>query len=106
MYMYSESYFYKSNMKQSPYVPFTNICDTEMLDTFRNNYSNTIPPYMETHNDQLAHIDPDLNIYSSNIEKQCQNYDISEEFKSKCVIPNNITLFHSNIWSSQRNLMI
>ena len=85
-------------------LPFTNVRDTEMLDTLRNNYPNTIPPYMETHNDQLAHIDPDLNIYSSNIEKQCQNYDTSEEFKSKYGILNNISLFHSNICSSAKKL--
>ena len=58
---------------------------------------------METHNDQLAHIDPDLNIFC-NIEKQCQNYDTSEEFKSKCGILNNISLFHSNICSSAMKL--
>ena len=52
-------------------LPFTNVRDTEMLDTPGNNYPNTTPPppYMETHSDQLAHIDPDLNTYSSNIEK-------------------------------------
>ena len=59
---------------------------------------------METHNDQLAHIDPDLNIYFSNIEKQCQNYDTSEEFKSKYGIQNNISLLHSNIWSTSQLL--
>ena len=63
-------------------MPFKSVRDTDMLDNFRNNYSNTIPPYMEIHNDQLVHIDPDLNIYSSNIE----------EFKSNCGILNNITL--------------
>ena len=61
---------------------------------------------METHNDQLTHIDPDLNTYSSNIQKQCQNYDTSEEFNSKCGILNNITLFHSTYVVRQRNLMI
>ena len=59
---------------------------------------------MGTHNDQLAHIDPDLIIYSSNIEKQCQNYDTSEEFKSKYGILNNISLFPSNIYSSAKKL--
>ena len=83
-------------------LPFTSIRDNEMLDTFRNNYSNNIPPYLGTDNDQLAQIDPDLNIYSSNIEKQCLNYDTSEEFKLKCGIQNNITIFHSNICSSTK----
>ena len=76
-----------------------------MLDTFRNNYSNNIPPpYLGTDNDQLAQIDPDLNIYSSNIKKQCLNYDTSEEFKLKCGIQNNITIFHSNICSSTKKI--
>ena len=85
-------------------LPFTSIRDNEMLDTFRNNYSNNIPPYLGTDNDQLAQIDPDLNIYSSNIEKQCLNYDTSEEFKLKCGIQNNITIFHSNICSSTKKI--
>ena len=85
-------------------LPFTSIRDNEMLDTFRNNYSNNIPPYLGTDNDQLAQIDPDLNIYSSNIEKQCLNYDTSEEFKFKCGIQNNITIFHSNICSSTKKI--
>ena len=73
-------------------LPFTNVCDTEMLDTFRNNYSNTIPPNIETHNDQLAHKDSDLNILVI-----LKNYD-----KSKCAILNNLTRFHSNICSSAK----
>ena len=61
-------------------LPFTSIRDTEMLDTTKNKYSDDVIPYSETNIDQLAHIDPDLNIHTNNIEKQCQNYDTSEEF--------------------------
>ena len=42
--------------------------------------------------------------YSNTIEKQCNNYDTSEDFKLKYGSQNNISIGNSNICSSKKNL--
>ena len=38
--------------------------------------------------DRLLDIDPDLHAYSNTIEKQCNKYDTSEDFRLKYGVPN------------------
>ena len=42
--------------------------------------------YLETNNDQLIGIDPDLHVYTNTVEKQCYNYDTSVDFKLKYIL--------------------
>jgi len=86
------------------HLPFTDVGENDMLNTFENNnLSNDFTSYLCTNNDQLFNIDPDLNTFN-NLNKQCQNYDTSLDFKSKFGSQNNIAILHSNICSSEKKL--
>ena len=85
--------------------PFADLSDTNMLGIFETNCSNEPSTlHLETNNDRLLDIDPDLHAYSNTIEKQCNNYDTSEDFKLKYGSQHNISIVHSNICSSKKNL--
>ena len=85
--------------------PFADLSETAMLGIFETTCSNeTSTLHLETNNDRLHNIDPDRHAYSNTIEKQCNNYDTSEDFKMKYGSQNNISIVHSNICSSKKNL--
>ena len=85
--------------------PFADLSETNMLGIFETNCSNEPSSlHLETNNDRLLDIDPDLHAYSNTIEKQCNNYDTSEDFKLKYGSQHNISIVHSNICSSKKNL--
>ena len=76
-----------------------------MLDVFRADCCNKPSThYLETNNDQLIRIDPDLHVYTNTVGKQCHNYDTSVEFKLKFGSQNNIKIVHSNICSTEKKL--
>ena len=80
-------------------LPFADLSEKNMLDVFRVDCCNeTSTNYLETNNDQLISIDPDM------VEKQCHNYDTSVDFKLKYGSQNCISFVHSNICSTEKIL--
>ena len=74
-----------------------------MLYLFRVDYCNEPSTnYLETNNNQLIGIDPDLHVYTDTVEKQCHNYDTSVDFKLKYCSQNSFSFVHSNICSTEK----
>ena len=72
-------------------LPFADLSEKNILNIFRVDYYNEPSTnYLETNNDQLISIDPDLHVYTDTIEKQCHNYDTSVDFKLKYNSQNSI----------------
>ena len=86
-------------------LPFADLSEKNMLDVFRVDCCNEPSTnYLETNNDQLISIDPDLHVYTDTVEKQCHNYDTSVDFKLKYGSQNSISFVHSNICSTEKKL--
>ena len=84
-------------------LPFADLSEKNMLDVFRVDCCNEPSTnYIETINDQLISIDPDLHVYTDTVEIQCHNYDTSVDFKLKYGSQNSISFVHSNICSTQK----
>ena len=76
-------------------LPFADLSEKNMLDVFRVDCCNEPSTnYLETNNDQLISIDPDLHVYTDTVEKQCHNYDTSVDFKLKYGSQNSISFVH------------
>ena len=57
-------------------LSFTSIQDNNMFDIIKTKYSsNHYTSYLGTNNDNLFHIDPDLNITSNFNKRRCQNLE-------------------------------
>ena len=79
-------------------MPFTSIQDNNMFDIIKTKYSsNHYTSYLGTNNDNLFHIDPDLNITSNFNKRRCQNLETTVDLNSKYGSENNIAFLHSNI---------
>ena len=86
-------------------LPFTSIQDNNMFDIIKTKYSsNHYTSYLGTNNDNLFHIDPDLNITSNFNKRRCQNLETTVDLNSKYGSENNIAFLHSNICSSEKKL--
>ena len=79
-------------------LPFTSIQDNNMFDIIKTKYSsNYYTSHLGTNNDNLFHIDPDLNITSNFNKRLCQNLETTVDLNSKYGSENNIAFLHSNI---------
>ena len=86
-------------------ITTTSIQDNNMFDTIKTIYSsNHSTSYLGTNNDNLFHIDPDLNITSNFIKRQCQNFETTVDLNSKYGSENDIIFLHSNICSSEKKI--
>ena len=86
-------------------LPFADLGENAMLDVLRAKCCNEPSThYLETNNDQLIGIDPDLDVYTNTVEKQCHNYDTSVDFELKYGSQNSLSIVHSNICSTEKKL--
>ena len=80
-------------------LPFADLSENAMLDILRADCSTH---YLETNNDKLIGIYPDLHVYTNTVEKQCHNYDTSVDFKLKYGSQNSLSIVHSTICSTEK----
>ena len=86
-------------------LPFADLSENAMLDVLRAECCNEPSThYLETNNDQLIGIDPDLHVYTNTVEKQCHNYDTSVDFKLKYGSQNSLSSVHSNTCSIEKKI--
>ena len=83
--------------------PFADLSEKKtMMNVFRVDCCNEPSTnYLETNNDQLIIIDPDLHVYIDTVEKQRHNYDTSVDLKLKYGSQNSISFVLSSICSNE-----
>ena len=87
-------------------LPFADLSENAMLDVLRADCCNEPSThYLETNNDKLIGIDPDLRVYTNTVEKQCHNYDTSVDFKLKYGSQNSLSHIIWIIWTCHSHLL-
>ena len=77
----------------------------DLFDIIKTKYSsNHYTTYLGTNNDNIFHIDPDLNIISNFNKRQCLILETTVDLNSKYGSENNIEFLHSNICSLENKI--
>ena len=85
-------------------LPFNSVNERTMRNVLQeHNHSVTSDNDIHSNNDCLAHIDPDSQITRNGLVSQCKYYD-EKQFNNIVIGNSNISMIHTNIRSSQKNL--